>query len=46
MWFEVLLAVLILLYIYNKGLRNLTIKSLLKMLIIIVVCLMIYNYLK
>lgn len=46
MWFEVLLAVLILLYIYNKGLRNLSVRSLLKMLIVVVVCLMIYNYLK
>ena len=46
MWFEVLLAVLIILYIYNKGLRNLSIRSLLKMLIVIVICLMIYNYLK
>lgn len=46
MWFEVLLAVLILLYIYNKGLRNLSVRSLLKMLIVIIICLMIYNYLK
>ena len=46
MWFEVLLAVLILLYIYNKGLRNLSVKTLLKMLIVVVICLMIYNYLK
>ena len=46
MWFEVLLAILIILYIYNKGLRNLSIRSLLKMLIVIVICLMIYNYLK
>lgn len=46
MWFEVLLAVLILLYIYNKGLRNLSVRSLLKMLIVVVICLMIYNYLK
>lgn len=46
MWFEVLLAVLILLYIYNKGLKNLSVRSLLKMLIVVVVCLMIYNYLK
>ena len=46
MWFEVLLAVLILLYIYNKGLRNLSVRTLLKMLIVIIICLMIYNYLK
>ena len=46
MWFEVLLAVLILLYIYNKGLRNLSVRSLLKMLIVVVICLMIYNYFK
>ena len=46
MWFEVLLAVLILLYIYNKGLYNLSVRSLLKMLIVVVICLMIYNYLK
>lgn len=45
MWFEVLLAVLIILYIYNKGLKNISMKTFIKLLIIVIIAILVYKHL-
>ena len=46
MWFEVIIAVLILLYIYKKDIKNLNGMDILKMLIIALVPILVYNVIK
>lgn len=46
MWFEVIIAVLILLYIYKKDIKNLNGMDILKMLIIALVPILVYNVVK
>lgn len=46
MWFEVLLVVLIVLYIWKKGTDKIGLKQVLQIAITAVVALLIYRYLK
>lgn len=46
MWFEVIIAVLILLYIYKKNIRNLNGMDILKILIISLIPILVFNAVK
>lgn len=46
MWFEVLLVVLIVLYIWNKGVDKIHLRHVIQIAIVAVVALLIYRYLK
>lgn len=46
MWFEVVIAVLVLLYIYNVGVENMKGYDIIKILIIILVPILVYNFVK
>ena len=46
MWFEVIIAVLILLYIYKKDIKNLNGMDILKIIIISLVSILVFNAVK
>ena len=46
MWFEVIIAVLILLYIYKKDIKNLNGMDILKLLIISLIPILVFNAVK
>ena len=46
MWFEVVIAVLILIYIYKVGIVNITIFDILKIIFLSILAVMVYNYVK
>ena len=46
MWFEVVIAVLILIYIYKVDIVNITIFDILKIIFLAILAIMVYNYVK
>lgn len=46
MWFEILLVVFIVLYTWKKGIKNIGLKQIIKLAIMCLIALVIYNYFK
>ena len=46
MWFEVVIAALILIYIYKVDIVNITIFDILKIIFLAILAIMVYNYVK
>lgn len=46
MWFEVIIAALILIYIYKVDIVNITIFDILKIIFLAILAIMVYNYVK
>ena len=46
MWFEVIIAALILMYIYKVDIVNITIFDILKIIFLAILAIMVYNYVK
>ena len=46
MWFEVIIAALILIYIYKVDIVNITIFDILKIIFLAIFAIMVYNYVK
>ena len=46
MWFEVIIAALILIYIYKVDIVNITIFDILKIIFLAILVIMVYNYVK
>lgn len=44
MWFEVIIALIVLLFIYNTGIENMTGRDVLKILVLILVPVLVYNF--